>query len=75
MERWVGEFAEVGQELAEPSADGCVSFHLAGPAAFNGVVDELLFTCEPSSQSWSILAGGEDGAPEVEVAFARAFLR
>jgi len=22
LERWVGEFAEVGQELAEPSADG-----------------------------------------------------
>src|SRR2546425_8408890 len=33
LERWVGRFAEVGEELAQASADGCVSFYLAGPTA------------------------------------------
>ena len=40
--RWIGRFAEIGEKLEQPSADGCVSFHLTRPAALDGVVDALL---------------------------------
>ena len=42
MERWVGQFAEVGEELAQASADCSVSFYLAGPTAFEGVVELVI---------------------------------
>src|SRR5438128_5785591 len=63
---WIGGFAEVGEQLTQPSANGRVGFDLAWPPTRDGIVDELLFTDEPSSQSRGIFTGGEElGAPEV----------
>jgi hypothetical protein len=72
---WVRGFAEVGEQLTQPSADGGVSFHLTRPSTFDGVIDQLLFTSESGSQSRGIVTGGEElGAAEVEVALARGLL-
>ena len=49
MEHWFGRFAQVGEQLAEVSADCSVSFHFAGPAAFDGIIDQVLFTPESST--------------------------
>ena len=63
--------AEFGRKAADPVGDGVVSFDLAGPAAFNGVLGQLLLAGEPCPQAWGVLAGGEElRAAQVEVAFA-----
>ncbi|MFG1946172.1 hypothetical protein [Nonomuraea sp. NPDC048826] len=38
-----GGFAEIGQQGLQPPGHGGVSFNLRSPAAFAGVMDELLF--------------------------------
>jgi hypothetical protein len=38
---------EFREEFADPAGDGGVAFGLAGPAAFDGVLDELLFADQP----------------------------
>jgi hypothetical protein len=35
--------AELAHQLVDPARDGLVAFDLAGPVAFDGVLDELLF--------------------------------
>src|SRR6266567_4970687 len=65
---------EVGEQAFQAPGDRGVPFHLPGPAAFAGVLDELLFDLEPGPQPWDVLGGGDElGAGQVEVALARSF--
>ncbi|MFD7541349.1 MULTISPECIES: hypothetical protein [unclassified Streptomyces] len=56
----LGALAEICEEAADSVGDGVVSFDLAGPAAFDGVPGELLFTGEPGPQARCVLARGEE---------------
>lgn len=70
----LGALSEIGEEAADPFGDGLVPFDLARPAAFDGVLGELLFTSEPGPQARGVLARGEElRAAEVEVALAGPF--
>lgn len=72
----IGRFdaAGVGEEAADPVGDGVLSFGLAGSAAFDGVLGELLLAGEPGPQARWALAGGEElRAAEVEIALAGPF--
>lgn len=69
----VDALAKVGEEVADPVGDGVVPFDLAGPAAFSGILGELLFTVELGPQARCVLTGGEElRTTEVEVALAAA---
>lgn len=71
-----GALSEVCEEAADPFGDGVVPLNFAGPAAFDGVLGELLFTGEPGPQARCVLARGEElRAAEVEVALAGPFGR
>jgi hypothetical protein len=51
-----------------------VPFDFAGPAAFVGVLDELLFDLQAGPEPWGVVRGGDElGAGQVEVALAGAF--
>ncbi|WP_171075125.1 hypothetical protein [Nonomuraea basaltis] len=65
---------EIRKERFEPPSHGCVSFDLASPAPFAGVLDQLLFHLQPGPQAWGVVGRGDElGAGQVEVAFARTF--
>jgi hypothetical protein len=44
------DLAEVGEQAAQAAGDGGVAFCFAGPAAFGGVLDELLLDVQPCLQ-------------------------
>ena len=48
--------------------DCLVAFGFARPAAFGGVLDELLLACQASPEAGGVLAGGEElGVPSREL--------
>jgi len=56
----LGVLAELGEEFMDAGDDGLVAFGFAGPAAFGGVVDELLLACQACPEAGGVLAGGEE---------------
>lgn len=55
-----GTLFEVGEEAADPIGDGVVPFDLAGPAALDGVLGELVLAGEPGPQARGVLTGREE---------------
>jgi hypothetical protein len=47
---WLGYFTEFGEQFADGAGDGSVPFDLAGPAALDGVLDELPLAGQPDLQ-------------------------
>jgi hypothetical protein len=65
-------FIEFSEELFEPTLSGLVSFDFAVPAALGSISDECSFCLEASAEAGYVVAGGgELGASQDEVAFAR----
>src|SRR6476659_8875474 len=68
--------AEVGQQLPDPARDRLMAFNFAGPVAFGGVLDQLLFAAEALTQARRVFAGGEElAAAQIQVTLARPFGR
>jgi len=71
LPRGAGGLAQFGQEFADAAGDRGVALGFAGPAAFGGILDQLLFDLEAVSQPGAAFAGGAElRAAQVEIALA-----
>jgi hypothetical protein len=58
--------------VKEQYENGLVAFDFARPAAFGGVLDELLLACQANPEAGGVLAGGEElRAAQVEIKMSR----
>jgi hypothetical protein len=68
----LGVLAELSEEFMDAGDDGLVAFDFARPAAFGGVLDELLLACQANPEAGGVLAGGEElRAAQVEIKMSR----